>query len=123
MAFRPQITACPAPTSSGFLSRLFCSCYLLMADLSIKARCNMLVRRKAKVSMDRHGIAAISVIGITLDLMGGIYLAYDLLGGKHGPLRTLTRGVTYGLFFGVGLGLPLGQAFGIAGGVALGITF
>jgi len=73
--------------------------------------------------MDRHSIAAISIIGITLDLMGGMYLAYDLLGGKHGPLRTLTRGVTYGLFFGVGLGLPLGLAFGIAGGIALGITF
>jgi hypothetical protein len=83
----------------------------------------MLVRHKAEVNMDRHGIAAISVIGITLDLLGGMYLAYDLLGGKHGPLRTLTRVVTYGLFFGLGLGLPLGLAFGIAGGVALGVTF
>lgn len=73
--------------------------------------------------MDRHGIALISVIGITLDLLGGMYLAYDLLGGRHGPLRTLTRVVTYGLFFGVGVGLPLGLPFGIAGGVALGATF
>jgi hypothetical protein len=83
----------------------------------------MLIRRKAEVWMDRHSIAAISVIGITLDLLGGMYLAYDLLGGKHGPLRTLTRTVTYGLIFGVGLGLPLGLAFGIAGGITLGITF
>jgi hypothetical protein len=83
----------------------------------------MLVRRKAEVNLDRHTIAAISVIGITLDLLGGMYLAYDLLGGKHGPLRTLTRVVTYGLFFGLGLGLPLGLPFGIAGGIALGTTF
>ena len=73
--------------------------------------------------MDRHDIALISIIGISLDLLGGMYLAYDLLGGKHGPLRTLTRGVTYGLFFGLGFGLTLGLAFGIAGGATLGITF
>lgn len=72
--------------------------------------------------MDRHGLAAISIIGVTLDLLGGMYLAYDLLGGKHGPLRTLTRVVTYGLLFGLGLGLPLGLGFGIAGGLALGLT-
>ncbi len=73
--------------------------------------------------MDRHTVALISIIGITLDLLGGMYLAYDLLGGKHGPLRTLTRVVTYGLLFGIGLGIPLGLPFGIAGGVALGTTF
>jgi hypothetical protein len=83
----------------------------------------MLLSRKAGFDMARHIIAAISVIGITLDLLGGMYLAYDLLGGKHGPLHTLARVVTYGLFFGVGLGLPLGLPFGIAGGVALGTTF
>jgi hypothetical protein len=73
--------------------------------------------------MDRHTIALISIIGISLDLMGGMYLAYDLLGGKHGPLRLLTRVVTYGLFFGVGMGLPLGLVFGLSAGVTLGITF
>jgi hypothetical protein len=72
--------------------------------------------------MDRHSLALISIIGVSLDLLGGMYLAYDLLGGKHGPLRTLTRAVTYGLFFGVGLGVPLGTAFGIACGAALGTT-
>jgi hypothetical protein len=91
--------------------------------LSITARSYMLVSRKAEVRMDRHDIALISIIGISLDLLGGMYLAYDLLGGEHGPLRLLTRGVTYGLFFGVGFGLALGPAFGVAGGLALGVTF
>jgi hypothetical protein len=31
-----------------------------------------------------------------------MYLAYDLFGGQHGPLRTLTRAVTYGLMFFLG---------------------
>jgi len=47
---------------------------------------------------------------------------YDLLGGEHGPLRTLTRGVTYGALFGIGYGLVLGPVFGLATGVAHGLT-
>ena len=46
--------------------------------------------------IDKHTIALISIIGCSLDLLGAMYLAYDLLGGEHGPLRTLTRAVTYG---------------------------
>lgn len=34
-----------------------------------------------------------------------LYPAYDLLGGEHGPLRTLTRAITYGALFGTGSGL------------------
>ena len=46
--------------------------------------------------MDKHTLALISIIGSSLDVLGALYLAYDLLGGEHGPLRTLTRAVTYG---------------------------
>ena len=53
-------------------------------------------------SVDRHQLAAISIVGIFFDVMGAMYLAYDIPGGKRGPLRTLTRGVTYGVIFGVG---------------------
>jgi hypothetical protein len=73
-------------------------------------------------SIDHHQLAAISVIGSFLDVLGALYLAYDILGGQTGPLRALTRGVTYGIFFGVGYGLALGLAFGIAAGIAHGIT-
>ena len=73
-------------------------------------------------SIDHHQLAAISIVGSSLDVLGALYLAYDILGGKHGPLRTLTRCVTYGVLFGVGYGLPLGLAFGIAAGTTSGVT-
>ena len=72
--------------------------------------------------IDKHTLALISIVGSSLDVLGALYLAYDLLGGEHGPLRTLTRAVTYGILFGAGYGLGLGAVFGIASGVAHGIT-
>jgi len=72
--------------------------------------------------MDHHMIAAVSVTGICLDVLGGLYLAYDLLGGQHGPLRLLTRMVTYSIVFGIGYGIGLGFFFGVACGAATGIT-
>jgi hypothetical protein len=39
------------------------------------------------VEIDRHAVAAISVSGIGLDVLGGLYLAYDLLVGQYGPMR------------------------------------
>lgn len=72
--------------------------------------------------MDHHAIAAVSLAGIGLDVLGGLYLAYDLLGGQHGPLRLLTRAVTYSIVFGIGYGLGLGLFFGVAAGLATGVT-
>jgi hypothetical protein len=66
----------------------------------------------ADVVLDRHLLAAISIAGAVCDLMGGLFLAYDLLGGSHGPLRTLTRVVTYTLFFCLGYGLPFSLVIG-----------
>lgn len=72
--------------------------------------------------MDHHTVAAVSIAGTCLDLLGSLYLAYDLLGGQHGPLRLLTRAVTYSIVFGVGYGLGLGLFFGLASGIATGVT-
>src|SRR5437899_7377397 len=74
------------------------------------------------MTIDKHTLALISIIGNSLDVLGALYLAYDLLGGEHGPLRTLTRAVTYGALFGTGYGLALGPVFGLATGIAHGIT-
>ena len=75
------------------------------------------------MSIDKHTIALISYrTGGAFDMIGALYLAYDLLGGEHGPLRTLTRGVTYGVLFGTGYGLALGPVFGLASGLAHGVT-
>jgi hypothetical protein len=72
--------------------------------------------------MDHHTVAAVSISGSCLDVLGSLYLAYDLLGGQHGPLRLLTRAVTYSIVFGLGFGLGLGLFFGVASGSATGIT-
>lgn len=72
--------------------------------------------------MDHHTVAAVSITGTCLDVLGSLYLAYDLLGGQHGPLRLLTRAVTYSIVFGIGYGLGLGLFFGLASGIATGIT-
>ena len=74
------------------------------------------------MTIDRHTVALVSIVGNCLDVLGALYLAYDLLGGEHGPLRTLTRAVTYGALFGTGYGLALGPVFGLASGIAHGIT-
>ena len=72
--------------------------------------------------MDHHTLAAISITGTCLDVLGSLYLAYDLLGGQHGPLRVLTRAVTYSIVFGIGYGVGLGLFFGLAAGVTTGMT-
>jgi hypothetical protein len=72
--------------------------------------------------MDHHTLAAVSITGTCLDVLGSLYLAYDLLGGQHGPLRLLTRAVTYSIVFGVGYGMGLGLFFGLAAGITTGIT-
>ncbi len=58
--------------------------------------------------ISQHTLAIVSIVGSALNVVGSLYLAYDLLGGEHGPLRTLTRAVTYGVIFGVGFGIALG---------------
>jgi hypothetical protein len=72
--------------------------------------------------IDKHTLALVSIVGCSLDVLGTLYLAYDLLGGEHGPLRTLNRGVTYGVLFGTGYGLGLGPVFGLATGLTHGTT-
>jgi len=72
--------------------------------------------------VDHHTVALVSITGTCFDVLGSLYLAYDLLGGQHGPLRLLTRAVTYSAVFGIGYGLGLGLFFGLAAGIATGIT-
>src|SRR5438477_11522229 len=68
--------------------------------------------------VDHHTVAAASITGTCLDVLGSLYLAYDPLGGQHGPLRLLTRAVTYSVVFGIGYGFGLGLFFGLASGLA-----
>lgn len=67
-------------------------------------------------------IAFFGFFGTIMDVMGGIYLTYDLLGGRDGPLSLLTRIATYTLIFSVCYGLILGPVFGLTSGLGLGIV-
>jgi hypothetical protein len=71
--------------------------------------------------MSQRFLAAVSLIGLGFDLFGGLYLAYDLLGGARGPLGIVTRAATYGLVFTIGLTIGLGFPFGTVAGVGLGV--
>ena len=81
---------------------------------------SMVITYNARV--DHHTLAAVSITGTCLDVLGSLYLAYDLLGGQHGPLRLLTRAVTYSIVFGIGYGVGLGPFFGVAAGATTGLT-
>jgi hypothetical protein len=72
--------------------------------------------------MQRELIPILSLTGVMLDALGGLYLAYDLLGGKRGPLRMVTKSISYGALFGTVYGLPLGVWFGLAGLLVSGPT-
>lgn len=67
-------------------------------------------------------LAYLGFSGTILDVMGGLYLGYDLLGGRDGPLSLITRIATYCLFFGLCYGIALGPTFGIISGLGLGIV-
>jgi hypothetical protein len=73
-------------------------------------------------ALDHHLVAAISIAGSCLDVLGSLFLAYDILGGQHGPLRLLTRVVVYSIVFGVGYGVGLGAFFGLVSGIGIGFT-
>jgi hypothetical protein len=70
----------------------------------------------------RYTLAAIALTGTALNLLGALYLAYDLLGGQHGPLRALTRAVTYALLFFVGFLIALPFPFAIVAAIGAGST-
>jgi hypothetical protein len=69
--------------------------------------------------VDHRVIDILALSGAVLDALGGLYLSYDLLGGKYGPLRTLTRCTTYAILYGVGYGL-IGRWFGVIGALLMG---
>jgi hypothetical protein len=73
-------------------------------------------------SVDRHTLAAIALTGTALNLLGGLYLAYDLFGETHGPLRTLTRAVTYGVLFFLGYVILLPVRFSALAAFGAGST-
>jgi hypothetical protein len=72
--------------------------------------------------MTHQTLAGIALTGTALNLLGALYLAYDLLGGQHGPLRALTRAVTYALLFFVGYAAVLPISFSLVAAIGVGAT-
>ena len=70
----------------------------------------------------RNIIAEASLSGMGLETIGGLYLAYDLLGGKRGPLRIITRAVGYTALFLIGYLIVLGLKYAVVAAAGMGIT-
>ena len=72
-------------------------------------------------------LGGIALAGKGVDLLGGCYLAYDLLDGRNGPLRGITRATVYLPLFFVGYATLLGPSFALVAAagmaVALAIEF
>lgn len=66
-------------------------------------------------------VAESSLLGMGFDVLGGCYLAYDLLGGKRGPLRTIARGTGYVALFFIGYLLVLGLRYALVAATGMGI--
>lgn len=47
------------------------------------------------IVLNQRFLGGVLLLGQALDLLGGLYLAYDLFGGVKGPLRRLTEIITY----------------------------
>jgi hypothetical protein len=69
----------------------------------------------------QHWEAWCNLGGSLLGALGGLYLTYDLLGGKDGPLAGVTRVVTYMFLYGIPFSLGLGLKFGLVAGLGMGI--
>jgi hypothetical protein len=72
------------------------------------------------LTLEHRTVAAVALAGTALNLFGGLYLAYDLFGGKHGALRTVTRAVTYGVLFFAGYLTVLPFAFSAPAAIGAG---
>jgi hypothetical protein len=73
--------------------------------------------------MDHHVIALFALIGMGLDLLGGLFLAYDLFGRRGGPLRTLLRAILYCFIFVAVYSIALDWRFSLVAGIGLGLSF
>ncbi len=69
-----------------------------------------------------HWEAWCNLGGSLLGALGGLYLTYDILGGKDGPLAGVTRVVTYTAIFGVAYSIGMGLRFGLIASLGMGVN-
>ena len=68
-----------------------------------------------------HWDAWCNLGGSLLGALGGLYLTYDILGGKEGPLAGVTRVVTYAAIYTISYSLWLGLKFGLIASLGMGL--
>ncbi len=73
--------------------------------------------------MEPHFSAQLTLLGMACDVVGGIYLAYDLLGGEKGPLNTFFRLVNYSVLAVAIFCVSLGPKFALPAGIGIGAAF
>lgn len=73
--------------------------------------------------MEPHFASQLTLLGMACDVVGGIYLAYDLLGGEKGPLNTFFRLVNYSVLAVLIFCISLGAKFAIPAGLGIGCAF
>ena len=66
-------------------------------------------------------LARISLSGKAIELLGGCYLAYDLLDGRNGPLRSIARATGYLPLFLLGYAMLLGVPFALAASAGMAV--
>ena len=74
------------------------------------------------ITLTPRAVAEISLLGMGLDLLGGCYLAYDLLGGRRGPLRVMARAAGYIALFFAGYLLLIGLGYALVAASGMGAT-
>jgi hypothetical protein len=72
--------------------------------------------------MDHHLIALFALAGTGLDLIGGLFLAYELLGQRHGLLRSILRAILYSFLVASVYALALDWRFALVAGMGLGLV-
>lgn len=72
------------------------------------------------MTLTEHAEAALSLTGAVCDLLGALYLAYDVFRRHAGPLGLLTRAATYSVVMALPGWALLGAPFAAVAGVGLG---
>lgn len=72
------------------------------------------------IPLTQRFVAELTLVGMGFDVVGGCYLAYDLLGGRRGPLRTIARAAGYVALFLVGYYIVLGACYALIASAGMG---
>jgi hypothetical protein len=74
-----------------------------------------------EIPLTQQLVAEVTLAGMGFDILGGCYLAYELLGGRRGPLRTIARTAGYVALFFIGYYIVLGARYALIASAGMGV--